>query len=146
MSPGSGLAGLALADQADEIARSSLHGADEHRQPKFALRDQRAGVAVVDAVGAVVGLRDDGRERRAREGDVHLVADLPQARLDDGEREGIDGGSAVIVCLHDRGQSQLRLRDLGLERVEPLLDLAMSSSCRSTSARYCECSPIVMVT
>ena len=81
---------LAFADQADQLARGILHGADEDRQAELALADQRAGVLVVDARGAVVGLGDHGREGRAREGDVHLVADLAEARLDHGECERVD--------------------------------------------------------
>ena len=83
-------AGLALADQADQLGGGVLHGADEHRQAQLALADQRAGVAVVDARGAVVGLGDHRREGGAREGEVHLVADLLQARLDHGKGERID--------------------------------------------------------
>ena len=49
-------------------------------RPELALADQRAGRAVVDAGRAVVGLGDHGREGRAREGDVHLVADLAERR------------------------------------------------------------------
>ena len=49
--------------------------------------------AAIDAVGAVVGLGDHRREGRAQEGQVHLVADLLQAVLDDGEGDGIDASS-----------------------------------------------------
>ena len=90
---GLGRAGLALADQADDLARRILHGADEHRQPELALADQRAGLLVVDAGRAVVGLGDHRREGRAREGDVHLVADLAEAGLDHRQRDGIDARS-----------------------------------------------------
>ncbi len=93
---GLGPAGLALGDEADDVAGRVLHRADEDRQAELALGDQRAGVAVVDAVGAVVGLGDDRREGRAREGDVHLVADLLQAGLDDGEGQGVDGGGRSV--------------------------------------------------
>ena len=92
---GLGRAGLALADQADQLARRILHGADEHRQAQLALADQRAGRPVVDARRAVVGLGDDGREGRAREGDVHLVADLAERGLDHGQRDGVDGAHAA---------------------------------------------------
>ena len=84
-------AGFALADQSDQLGGGILHGADEHRQPQLALADQRTRRLVVDAGGAVVGLGDDRREGRAREGDVHLVADLAERGLDHGQRDGVDG-------------------------------------------------------
>ena len=67
-----------------------LHGADEHRQAQFALRDQRAVVAVVNAVGTVHGLGDHRRKRRATERQVHFVADLVEAVLDHGQGDGVE--------------------------------------------------------
>ncbi len=59
-------------------------------RPADALRDQRAVVGGIDAVGAVVGLGDHRREGGAGKGEVHLVADLLQAGLDDGEGDGVE--------------------------------------------------------
>jgi hypothetical protein len=92
---GLGRTGLALADQPDQLGGGILHGADEHRQAQLALADERAGVAVVDARGAVVGLGDHRGEGRAREREVHLVADLLQAGLDHRKGEGIDARHAA---------------------------------------------------
>ena len=41
-------------------------------------------------------LGDHRAERRAAEREVHLVADLLQAVLDDGERDGIDRGHDAV--------------------------------------------------
>ena len=82
--------GAALRDVLDHRARRELHDADEDRQPELALRDDLAVVLRVDAVGAVEALRDDGRERRALEGEVHLARDLLQPVLDDDQRDRID--------------------------------------------------------
>ena len=94
MSPGSGAPARALADQPDQLGGRILHGADEHRQAQLALADQRAVVAVVDAV------RSGRRPRRS-------PARRPRARrrcpsrcrpaagcLDDRQRDGIDGAHA----------------------------------------------------
>ena len=89
----------ALADQADQLRRRVLHRADEDRQAVLALRDERAGVGGVDAVRAVVGLGDDGGEGGAREGEVHLVADLLQAGLHHREGQGVQGAHALILRL-----------------------------------------------
>ena len=40
---GLGFAGLAFADQSDQLGGGILHGADEDRQPELALGDERAG-------------------------------------------------------------------------------------------------------
>src|SRR5581483_8592243 len=85
-----GRAGLVLADKPDQLAGRGLHGADEHRQAVLALRNQRAVMAVVDAIGAIIGLADHRREGSARERDVHLVADLLQAGLDDRQCQCVD--------------------------------------------------------
>ena len=76
-------------DALDHRLHRELHRADEHRQPELALRDQLAGVAVVDAVGAIERLRDHRAERAAHEREVHLVADLHQAVLQDREGDGV---------------------------------------------------------
>ena len=78
-----------FADQPDQVAGGMLHGADEDRKAAFALRDECAVLGGVDAVGAVVSLGDHGREGGTREGQVHLVADLLQAGLDDGEGQRV---------------------------------------------------------
>ncbi len=49
-------------DLAPHLGQAGRAQADEDRQAHLALRDHLAGVAVVDAVGPVVGLRDHGRE------------------------------------------------------------------------------------
>ena len=97
MSPGSGAISAAC-DALDHRLRRELHRADEHRQAEFALRDQLAGVAVIDAVGAVEGLGDHRPEGRAHEREVHLVADLLQAGLDDRERERVDACSVAMLA------------------------------------------------
>ena len=74
----------------DHRPGGKLHRADKNGQAELALGDQRAVFLGVDAVGAVHRLRDHGREGCAAEGEVHLVADLLQAVLDHGKRDGID--------------------------------------------------------
>jgi hypothetical protein len=71
--------------------------ADEHREPELALRDQRAVARRIDAVRAVQRLGDHRREGRAHEREVHLVADLLQAVLDDGQRDRIELAHGVLV-------------------------------------------------
>ena len=90
---------LPLADQPDDLGGGILHCADEHRQAKFALRDQRAVVGRIDARRAVIGLRDHRRKRRAREGNVHLVANLREAGLNhrDGKPVGFGGHASLLI-------------------------------------------------
>ena len=81
----------------DHRLHRELHRADEHRQAELALRDQLAAVAVVDAVGAVERLGDHRAEGAADEREVHLVADLHQAVLQDRERDGVERLMALIL-------------------------------------------------
>ncbi len=76
----------------DHRLRRELHGADENRQAEIALGDELAGIAVIDAVGAVERLGDHRAEGGAHEGEVHLVANLLQPVLDHGEGNGVEGG------------------------------------------------------
>ena len=71
-----------------------LHGADEDRQPQFALRDQGPVGRVVNTVGAVHALGNHRRESRPDKRQVHFVTDLDQAVLDDGQGNGIEVGHA----------------------------------------------------
>ena len=75
----------------DHRLGGELHDADEDRQAQLALGDDLAGVAMVDAVGAVEGLGDDRRERGLLVHQVHLARDLAQAVLDDREGDRIEG-------------------------------------------------------
>ena len=65
-------------------------------------------VGGVDAVGAVVGLGDHRREGGAGEGEVHLVADLLQAGLDDAEGDGVEGHRGAVVRNRDIAREMLR--------------------------------------
>ncbi len=91
---GRGLGGPALADHLDQRGGRILHGADEDRQAPGALRDQRAVLRRIDPVRAVVRLGDHRREGGAREGQVHLVADLLQAGLDDRQGDRVEAHGA----------------------------------------------------
>ena len=86
------------ADALDHRLHRELHRADEHRQAELALGDQLAGVAVVDAVGAVERLGDHRAERRAHERQVHLVADLLQAVLQHREGDGVERCGVAVVA------------------------------------------------
>ncbi len=76
----------------DDRLRGKLHRSHEDRQAEFALGDQLAGIAMVDAVRSVQRFGDHRRERGAHEGQVHLIADLLQPVLDHHQRDGIDVG------------------------------------------------------
>src|SRR6185437_16324206 len=65
---------------------------DEDRQAEIALGDELAGVAVIDAVRAIERLGDDRAEGGAHEGEIHLVADLLQAVLNDRQGDRVEGG------------------------------------------------------
>ena len=92
------LAGIVALHALDHRPGRELHGADEHRQAELALGDQRAVGGVIDAVGTVHALRDHRREGRAHEGEIHLVADLDQAVLDDGQGDGIEVRHALDMA------------------------------------------------
>ena len=106
-------AGVVALHPVDHGAGRELHGADEHRQAELALRDQRAVDRVVDAVGAVHALGDHRREGRAHEGEVHLVADLDQAVLDDGQGDGIEVGRHEPSLSSCAGGAPLQWRVMG---------------------------------
>ncbi len=86
-----------LADPLKDGAGRELHDADKDRQALGALRDQAAVHGRIDPVRAVVGLGDDGGEGGAREGEVHLVADLLKARLDHGQCDGVDHAATSTI-------------------------------------------------
>ena len=52
---------------------------------------QETPVAVEERAGEVAPLLDVGRQRGAREREPHLVADLRETMVPDGERGGVDG-------------------------------------------------------
>ena len=79
-------------EEADLVAWLVEPGAE------IALGDHVAVVAVIDAVGAVIGFRDDRAEGRAFEGQVHLVADLDQPVLDHRQGDRIDIARAHVRC------------------------------------------------
>src|SRR5205809_619423 len=87
--------GAAFPDVLDHCARRELHDADEDRQSQLPLRDHLAVVLRVDAIRAVEALGDDGRERRALEGEVHLARDLLEPVLHDHQRDRIDRLHAI---------------------------------------------------
>jgi hypothetical protein len=76
--------------QADHRLHGELHRAHEDGQARLALGDDLPGDAVVDAVGAVARLGDDGREGGALQGQVGFIDRLLEAVLHDGQRDGID--------------------------------------------------------
>ena len=50
-----------------------------------------APTAMVDAIGAVQRFGDHRRKRGAHDGEIHFVADLVEAALDNGEGDGVHG-------------------------------------------------------
>jgi hypothetical protein len=89
-------AALRLGDL-DEVLDRELHVGEEDRQAVAALGDRFAGDWMKDAVGAVVRLGDDRRERGVDEMEVHLVADLLEAALDHGESDRIHHLAPTIM-------------------------------------------------
>ena len=96
MSPGSGGATLPSPISRDQLARSNIAWCRRRPAGRTRPGDQRAVVRVVDAGRAVVGLGDDRREGGAREGEVHLVADLLQAGLDDRKGDGVERAHGAL--------------------------------------------------
>ena len=80
----------ALGHLVDHRLDGERHGADENRQAVGALHQRVAGAGVIQAVAGVAGFGDDRVEGRAIEGGVHLIGDLLQPPLQDGERNRID--------------------------------------------------------
>ena len=76
----------------DGQACRSGHGAREYGQPRRPLHQRGPRDGVVDAVGGVVGLRDDRIEGRAEQGCVHLVHQLLQPPLKHGQRHRVQPG------------------------------------------------------
>jgi hypothetical protein len=87
--------GFAAGDAGNQGAGGELHHADEDRQPLGPLCDQAAIRGGIDPVGAVIGFGNYGGKGGAREGQVHLVADLLQTGLDHGEGDGIKHGTPL---------------------------------------------------
>ena len=109
-----------VAGALDHRLGAELHGADEDRQAELALRDELSGGGVVDAVGAVQRLRDHRAERRAHEGQVHLVAHLLQAVLDDREGDRIEaGGGWGGAAIHGTGPASPMRVPCGSTSVRP---------------------------
>ena len=96
------VAGLQVVARLDHGLRGRLHDAEEDRQPELALRDDLAGLGIVDAVGAVVGLRDHRRERGALVHQVHLARDLLEAALDHRERDRVERIGGAVAGLRRR--------------------------------------------
>ena len=91
--------GLPAGDAFDQMAGGELHGAHEDGQAARSLGDERSVGGGIDAVGTVVRLGYHGREGGAREGQVHLVADLLQSGLNDGEGDGVDHCGTLTMRL-----------------------------------------------
>src|SRR5215472_9881901 len=72
-----------VATALDDGLGGELHDPDKNRQPEFALGDNLAGGAIVDAIRAVKSLGDDRRERSFLVDQIHLAGHLPQAVLND---------------------------------------------------------------
>ena len=105
------VARLQIAGALDEGPGRVLHGADENRQAKLALGDQRPVIAMVDAVGPVHRLGDHRAEGRALEGQVHFVADLVQTVLHHGQGDMVQclrHGSLPLVRFRRRGTPAAR--------------------------------------
>src|SRR5215472_6839031 len=79
-----------VATALDDGLGGELHDPDKYRQPEFALGDDLAGGAIVDAVRAVKSLGDDRRERGFLVDQIHLAGHLPQAVLNDRQRHRIE--------------------------------------------------------
>ena len=71
--------------QFDDLLHRELHVGKEHGQAITTLGDGFTGGRVEDAVGAVVGLRDDRRHGRMDQVQIHLVGDLFEAAAHHGQ-------------------------------------------------------------
>ena len=85
-----GLGAAVACHLGDDGAHRESHGADEDRQARGALDERVAGGGVVQAVTGVAGFGDDRVERGAIQRRVHLVGDLGEPAVEDGEGDGID--------------------------------------------------------
>lgn len=74
----------------DHRLDGKLRVGEEDRQAVATLRDGLASHGMEDAVRAVVRLRDDRRERRMNEMEVHLVGNLLERAANNGKCHGID--------------------------------------------------------
>src|SRR5262249_45002480 len=79
-----------VATALDDGLSRELHHPDKYRQSEFALGDDLAGGAIIDAVGAVKALGDHRRERGFLVDQIHLAGHLPQTVLNDRQRHGIE--------------------------------------------------------
>ena len=121
---GEDVAGLHRLGARDHRLRRLLHGAHEDRQAEIALGDELAGIAVIDAVGAILALGDDGAEGRPHEREVHLVADLLEAVLDHAEGDRVDR-----ICRHGCLTSMTRLPMWSTSTACPGSITVVASSC-----------------
>ena len=74
---------LGIARDRNDRLGGFLHRSDENRQAKVALRNQFAVVPVINPVRSVLPFRNDRTKRRSHECQIHFVANLLQAVLDD---------------------------------------------------------------
>ena len=79
----------AIRDATDHRLHGEGHGADEDRQALRALHQRGTRFGMIQAVAGVARFRDDGVERAAVERRVHLIRDLLQPPLQDGEGDGV---------------------------------------------------------
>ena len=121
---GENIAGLDRRRARDDGLGRLLHGPDKDRQAEVALGDELAGLAVIDAVGAVLSLGDDRAERRPHEGQVHLVADLLKTVLDDAQRDGVE-----LLCHQPALTSMIRFAILSTSTACPGSITVVASSC-----------------
>ena len=78
-----------LGDLQDVLGRE-LHIGEEHRQAVATLRNRFPRFRVEDAMRAVVGFGNDGRDRRMDQVQIHLVGDLFERAAHHGQRDRID--------------------------------------------------------
>ncbi|OIQ65080.1 hypothetical protein GALL_533630 [mine drainage metagenome] len=122
-------------DALDQHPRRILHGADKHRQAPRALRDQRAILGGIDAVRAVVRLGNHRREGRARKRQVHLVADLLQPGLNDGQRNRINHGRAPSVMTILPSASPVAKSPGSIRTVVSICSTMAPTLCQRSTAR-----------
>ncbi len=67
-------------------------------RPPAPLRDQGAVISRIDTVRPVICLGNDRRESRPREAEIHFIADLLQAGLNDAESNGIEAHHLLPHC------------------------------------------------
>ena len=77
--------------QPNDVLHAELHVGQKHRQTVAALGNGLARGRVKDAVGTVVGLRDDGRDGRVDEVQIHLIGNLFEAAAHNGQGDWVHG-------------------------------------------------------